>query len=77
MIFHSPTKAFHNPIFVNFMNTPLISISQFLTTPITLKNMGVKWKESNVFTPMLKLVNKNRKIVNDIAECIQCHTFGN
>ncbi len=28
--------------FVNFMNTPLISISQFLTTPITLKNMGVK-----------------------------------
>jgi hypothetical protein len=25
--------------FVNFMNTPLISISQFLTTPIIFKNM--------------------------------------
>jgi hypothetical protein len=59
------------------MNTPLISISQFLTTPITLKNMGVKWKESNFFTPMFKLVNKNSKIVSDIMECIPCHTFGN
>jgi hypothetical protein len=39
--------------------------------------MGVKWKESNAFTPMLKLVNKNSKIVSDIMECIQCHTFGN
>jgi hypothetical protein len=77
MICHSPIKAIHNPIFVNFMNTLLISISQFLTTLITLKNMGVKWKESNAFTPMLKLVNKNSKIVHDIMECIQCHTFGN
>jgi hypothetical protein len=59
------------------MNIPLISISQFLTPPITLKNMGVKWKESNAFTPMLKLVNKNNKMVGDIMECIQCHTFGN
>ncbi len=39
--------------------------------------MGVKWKESNAFTPMLKLVNKNNKMVGDIMECIQCHTFGN
>jgi hypothetical protein len=26
---------------------------------------------------MLKLVNKNSKIVNDIMECIPCHTFRN
>jgi hypothetical protein len=39
--------------------------------------MGLKWKESNAFTPMLKLVNKNSKIVSDIMQCIQCHTFGN
>lgn len=63
--------------FVNFMNNPLISISQFLTTPITFKNMGVKWKESNDFNPMLKLVNQNSKVVSDVIECIQCHTFGN
>ncbi len=39
--------------------------------------MGVKWKQSNVFNPMLKLVNKNNKVVSGIIECIQCHTFGN
>ncbi len=48
-----------------------------MTTPITLKNMGIKWKKSNAFTPVLKLVNKNNKIVSDIMECIQCHIFGN
>lgn len=63
--------------FMNFMNTPLISISQFLTTLITFKNMGVKWKESNAFNPMLKLVNKNSKVISGIIKCIQCHTFGN
>ncbi len=39
--------------------------------------MGIKWKKSNAFTPVLKLVNKNNKIVSDIMECIQCHIFGN
>jgi hypothetical protein len=64
----------HSPIFVNLSDTPnafVAHTSQLsTTTPIALGSIGVKCKQSNMFSLVINATNKNTKVVMEVMDRI-------
>jgi uncharacterized protein YbcV (DUF1398 family) len=59
---HPKIVILNSPSTVTIVNKP--------TTPFTFGNISVKCKRSNVFSPILKALGKNNKMLVNVMECI-------
>jgi len=59
---HPKTMILDSPSITTLINKP--------TTPLVLKSASVKHKKSNVFSPILEVLDKNSKMFVDVMEHI-------